>query len=317
MSDDKKVKKASFHRAYILQDGARRDPGEQPWLELLTSIAEKSIVDRTVDELIFEPTSLERGALLGMHRPINPDFMSRISSTDGKIADFLSTAVDSGEDGAAPERFANSTAVCFLPVGNVFAVSLGNTNAPRANNVASFLKEFLPPESPTAFWKTEPVVDDDEIRKLKEAKGLIEFSSRFSTARNLFSIDDSDSGIHAYAERMAAYIGGDIELSIEVKLAPSARSSTTKTKFLNLFKKDLPKLTGKNSGAKAKALMSEGVEEHLALVEHNLAEEFEISRLASESHQFSELLHALGDVSGEMETKVRQILEGGDSEQTT
>lgn len=313
MATNKKVKHAGFHRSYILQDGGRRDPGEQDWVKLLSRVAALSIEERTVNEVIFEPVPLSvTGTLLGMHKPINPDFMSTISSTGGKVTAFLKTTNDEEGSPGASDRFANSTAVCFLPVGNVFAVALGNTMAPRANQLAHFLDEFLPPDADGAFWKTEPLVDDDEIRKLREAKGLVEFSSRFNTTRNLFTADDDGSGVVSLGEKMAQRIGGDLEITIEVKLKPAARNRSVKQKLLDLLISDLPTLAAKGSKATAKALLSEGVEEELSLVEHNLAADFEIDSLLSESHQFSQLLQALGDVSAEMETKVKTILEGSD-----
>lgn len=314
MATEKKTKHAGFHRAYILQDGARRDPGEQDWADLLQRVAGLTIEERTVKEIVYEPASLlSGGTLLGMHKPINPDFMSTIDSKAGKIADLMKATddTDDGDDGPS-DRFANSTAVCFLPVGNVFAVALGNTMAPRAGQIAHFLDEFLPPEVKGAFWKTEALVDDDEIRKLRQAKGLVAFSSKFNTARHLFNVDDHGSGVVSFGERIAQRVGGDVEITIEVKLKPAARNTSVKQKMLDLLMSDLATLAGKGSNAKAKALMSQGIEEELSLVEHNLAADFEIDKLGSESHQFSELLQALGDVSAEMETKVKSILEGSD-----
>lgn len=311
---EKRVKHAGFHRAYVVQDGARKDPGEQEWRTLLEAVSRLDIEERTANDVIYEPSlHLSSGMLLGMHKPINPDFMSAINSKSGKVADLMQETRDNGEDeGEASNRFANSTAVCFLPVGNVFAVALGNQQAPRATQLAHFLDKFLPPEAQGAYWKTEPLVDDDEIRRLREAKGLVEFSSRFNTARNLFNAHEESSGVVSFGERIAQRIGGDIEISIEVKLKPAARNTSVKQKMLDLLMSDLPILAAKGSKGTAKALMADGIEEELSLVEHNLAAEFEIDRLESESHQFSELLQALGDVSAEMETKVKTILEGSD-----
>lgn len=315
-----KIKHAGFHRAYLLQDGARKDPGEQPWEELLQKVAELTMEERTVDGLIYEPTLLDRGTLMGMHKPLNPDFMSRIDSEAGSIADFMdrggATEAEGDNDQGAeagavkPERFANSTAVYFLPIGNVIAISLGNREAPRANRLAAFLDEFLPPESPNASWRIEALVDNDEILKLKEAKGVVQFSTRFNTSRNLFSEDAAQPGIYTFAEKMAAQIGGDLELTIDVKLTPEARNRSNKGKLMQMLMRDLPRLTGKDSKASAKALLEEGVEEQLSLVAHSLAADFEINKLAMESHQFSELLKALGDVGDEMHTRVKTILDG-------
>ena len=109
---------------------------------------------------------------------------------------------------------------------------------------------------------------------------------------------------------MAAQIGGDIELTIDVKLTPEARNRSNKGKLMQMLMRDLPRLTGRDSKASAKVLLEEGVEEQLSLVAHALAADFEINKLEKESHQFSELLKALGDVGAEMHTRVQAILEG-------
>lgn len=298
-----KTKNAYFYRAFIIVDGVRKYPGSQDWTGILDAVGGMSLEDRTLDGDIFEPARLPSGLLLGIHRPINTDFMSQIK--DGTVADLMQ-----GASGNA-DGFAYSTAVAFLNEANVFAISLGTNTSPRANTLAKFLDAFVPPEDQGAFWKVEPLVDDDEIRKLNKSVGLVEFSSKFTTARNLFDQGDGSIGLVSIGDKIADAIGGDVEITVEVKLSPAARTRrSAKEKLLNLFKGDIQRLAAKGSGAKAMAMVSEGVMENLSLVEHNLAAEFEMKLVGTESRQFTELLAALGNVSAEMEDKVNTILEG-------
>lgn len=307
MAPDVKVKNASFHRAYILKEAQRFEPALQDWLELLERLRSLPMADRTVDGIIFEPSVEDGVALMGMHKPINPDFMTSIDNKDGTVADLMKSNPGDGEDA---KGFAYSTALAFLKQANVFAISLGAQQSPRAPQLAKFLQEFLKPAQDGAYWKVEPLVDDDEIRQLKQSVGLLSLSSTFTTRRSLFEADDASTGVVSFGERMADRVGGDMEITIEVKLSPASRSKSVKTKFLDMVMGDLPRLSEKGSHAKVKAMISEGVEQELSLVEHSLAAEFEISKLSNESHQFSELLHALGNVSAEMEDRVKAILEG-------
>ncbi len=299
---NQKPKRAYFHRAYVLRDGKRQDPVERDWSDFLKRVGTVSFDKRTVNDHIFEPSQLTSGALLGIHKPINTDFMSQINSKVQSVEDMMKSSDE-------PEGFAYSTAIHFLGIYNVFALSRGDSHSPNANIVASFLDEFAPPGQ-GAFWKTEPVIDGDQLSKFRSATGVVSFSSKFSTARNLFTDDAPQTGISSLVDRVADYIGGDIEISINVKLPPESRSKSVKTKLLDLILKDLPRVAGKDSGATSKAVLADGMEEELSLVAHRLAEDFEITKLPQESHQFSELLKSLYDVSDAMQTRVKAIIEG-------
>lgn len=307
MAPEIKVKNASFHRAYMLKEAKRYEPPLQDWLTILERVSKLKMADRTVEGLIFEPSVEDGVPLMGMHKPINPDFMTTIDSRGGKISDYMTASAGDPDEA---KGFAHSTAVAFLKQGNVLAVSLGASASPRASQIAHFLQTFVPPSSSGAYWKVEPLVDDDEIRQLQQAVGLLQLSSTFTTRRSLFDAESATAGPVSLGEKIADRIGGDVEISIEIKLSPASRNKSVKTKFLDMLKRDLPRLTEKGSHAKVKAMISEGVEEELSLVEHNLAAEFEIKKLSSESHQFSELLQSLGNVSAEMEDRVNSILEG-------
>lgn len=297
------VKKALFFRAYLLKEGARFDPAERDWADLLKRVSKKDLADRTIDGIIFEPSLLDKGALLGIHKPLNTDFMSQIDRKVGSVEDLMTD-----QDDDSP-KFAYSTGVYFTGIDNVFALSAGNNQSPRANAVVEFLSTFAPPESGT-FWKSEPLMVEDEIKKLRASKGVVEFSSKFSTVRNLFDSTDDSTGIVGFADKVANRVGADVEIVITVRLPSQSRSQAAKSKLRSLLVGDLKTLAGKGTGAKAKALVEGGFEEELSLVAHGLAAEFEMDQFTSESHQFSVLMKSLMDVSASMDDRVRSILRG-------
>ncbi|WP_156380289.1 hypothetical protein [Arthrobacter sp. Soil762] len=304
MATDVVVKKAAFYRAYILKDAARQDPQERDWTAFLSGVAKLPFTERVIDDIVFEPSKFSDGWVLGIHKPINTDFMTRVNAKTGRIADLLDDP-EAGDGGLS-----HSTAVYFTGLGNVFALTGGGGNSsPRSNAVADFLQEFAPPAE-GSFWKTEPVMTKDQIEQLRASKGLVEFTSRFSTAQSLFTADDDDTGLVGFAEKLAVRVGGDLEISIQLRLPAESRNKSVKEKLRNLVLGDLPRLAGKGTGAKAKAVLAEGVEEEISLVAHRLAEDFEIGKLGPESRQFSELMQALLNVGAQMEDRVTTILEG-------
>lgn len=297
-------KKASFYRAYILKDAARQDPVERDWTAFLAGVAKLPFKKRVLNGVVFEPSKFDKGWVLGIHKPINTDFMTRVDPKTGRIADLLDDP-ELGDGGLS-----HSTAVYFTGIGNVFALTGGGGNSsPRANAVAAFLEEFAPPVE-GSHWAAEPVMTKDQIEELRSSKGLVEFTSRFSTARSLFTPEDDANGLVGFAEKIADRVGGDLEITIQVKLPAESRSKSVKEKLRNLVLGDLTRLAAKGTGAKAKALLGEGVEEEISLVAHRLAEDFEIGKLGPESRQFSELMQALLNVGAEMEDRVTAILEG-------
>ncbi|GAB2471206.1 hypothetical protein [Xylanimonas ulmi] len=298
-------KSVTFWRLWVLSQAQRRPPGDTNWTARLEAIAAHTLDERTVDGKIYDPRVSDGKALLGIHAPLKPDFMTTIDLKTKTVSDLMSD-----DDDSAP--FANSTAAMFLPPGNVVAVITGNQSSPKAQSVEKFLEELVP--LPTGDrWKIEPLMDHGQLVKLqKEAQGAVAFSSRFSTAVDLLSPEsEAPEGMVSFADRIASRVGGDIEVTIEIKLTPESRNRSTSKRMLDLIKGDVPRLVrDRGSKTKATAVLPGGVEEELELVAHRLAATVDIDETASESRRFSALLDYLTRVGGEMEGKVRELLEG-------
>jgi hypothetical protein len=298
-----KPKKATFFQAYLLRDGARADVHERDWNGFLSRVAKLPFEERVVDDYVFEPVQVEDVWALGIHKKLNTQFMSEIDPVAGKMADIL--------DGGSNRRgLAHATAVYFTGIDNVFSLALGGGMvSPQASAVATFLDTFAP-AGEGAHWKAEPLMQGDDIRKLRNSRGMSLFKTKFSTKRSLFDAGSAQVGISTFASQIADRIGGDVEVEITVKLEPEARGQANLKNFLSLVVPDLGMLTAKGTGAHAKVKTQEGDEEMLSLVAHRLAPEFEIPSLGTNSHQFSELVFALINVSATMEAKVKEILTG-------
>lgn len=298
------VKKASFFQAVILLDGKKQHPPARDWNKDLKEIATSTkLKDRKLEDRIFDPVEVGGQYLLGIHKPLKTDFMSTIDEDASSVTDFLET------DDSPASRFAQSSAVLFTRHNHIFAIALGHQHGPRQASVQAFLTKYFPP-GPGAHWVIEPFMDKAQLQKLQKAKGLIEFSTNFTTQRDLFVEDEAEEGVVSFAERLANAVGADVEVKVQVSLPAGHRGVASRKGLLSVFRRDMRRTTASGSNAKARAVIEEGVEEELSLVAHKLAEEFELPELGSERRQFSNLLAGLQSVSAEMDDRVRQIIEG-------
>lgn len=298
-----RTRHVTFYRAVILKDGAKIFPTEPDWEDSLKRIAKRPLSERKVEGLIFDPVEVHGQHLLGIHKPMNTQFMSSIDEEAATVTDLLES-----NDGSR-RRFAQSSAVLFTGLGHVFALALGHQHAPRHTAVETFLTHYFPLPA-GEHWTIEPFLDRAKILKLKAAGGVVEFSTKFTTKRDLFTLDDPKDGIVTYAERVAAAVGSDLEVKIQITLPKEYRGQESRRRMKDVVMRDLTRTTGEGSRARAVAMVSEGVEEELSLVAHKLAAEFELPELGSEQRQFSNLMAGLQSVSTELQDRVKELLEG-------
>jgi hypothetical protein len=300
-----KEKTVAFYQVTLNAQATVRVPVVD-WAEALQLVAELPMEERTHDGTTIYDPHLSPGALpvLGVHELLNPAFMSRIGEKG--ITDLMDEA--EAEDQG---HFANSTGIAFLPIGNVVGVVTGDARSPRPPKVITdFLTRHIP-QGPGVHWMARPVMDTNKIARLRdESSGVVAFESRIRTVRDLFKPSDGD-GVAMFADQLAERLGGDVVIDISVSLAPEARSRTVTQRFKDLVVGDLPRVAqDPDSKSKVKALLGDGVQETLDLVAHRLTATFEIDVAVRESLRFSALIDNLKDVSGSMEDRVKQLLEG-------
>lgn len=299
----KKPKTVSFYQVRLLAE-ARAYPPKVEWAEAVARVAALPMAERTHDRVVYDvpPTSGD-APIVAVHEVLDPAFMSRIGSES--ITDLMGEA-----EAADAGRFANSTAIAFLPVGNAVAVIKGGTSSPRPPAVIKqFLERHLP-QGENVHWDAQPLLDRAKIKQFREeAKGAVGFSSRIRTVRDLFSPDESD-GIAKYADQLAQRTHGDVIIDISVRLAPESRTGRARRALRDMVLNDLPRVVNDPSTrAKVFAVLDGDVEEELSLVAHRLAAKVEIDQSTTESRLFSALLAHLEDVSATMEDRVREIVE--------
>jgi hypothetical protein len=271
------------------------------WVESLEGALEASWSERSVGGKFYDLDVDGRTVVLGIHKPIDTDFMTSLDEEAERVSDLLVADADS------PGLF-YSTAAIFMPQGGVVGVALGGTKSPRYQSIPPFLEAFWPQED--GEWRIEPLMDGDQIEALRrDAKGALELSTRFSTRRSVFSVD-GEFGLVSMGDQVAETIGADIDVEIRISLSPESRGAASKSRMLELINESLPRISAKENKTKAVVLLEGGVEEELELVTHRLAATVEVDDSVSESMLFSVLVQHLKDVSGSMEDRVQEILEG-------
>jgi hypothetical protein len=305
-----KEKRVAFWQVHVLDQAQRRTPVVD-WRELMQGIAGLDMSELRHDDIVYDPHLTDDAVLLGVHEILNPAFMSQIDLAGKTITDLMDdheSTTESEQD--APPALANSTALCFLPVGNAVAVVTGSATSPRPPKVITDFLNAHAPQGKGAVWVAEAIMDRADITRFKEeSQGVVRFEATINTVREVFRPDDSH-GVARYADELADRTGGDVIVDIVVRLPPEARSRSVKARLGDLVRDDLERIVANpKSKAKVTALLPGGVEEELNLVASRLGATIEVDPKATESLRFSTLLDHLEEVSVEMEEKVRELLE--------
>lgn len=295
-------KKAGFFQVHALVDGAKSAP-EIPWARALENLAELAHSERFHDSTLYELHRLSDGAVpvVGVHRGLKPDFLTSIG--EGSVEDAIESAVK-GRDG---RRLAHSTAIAILPDLNVVAVATGDASSPRAPAVVEeFMNLFVAGDTK---WRVTPLPDPDKIEALKAAEGIVQFSTKMTTVRNLFT-PESTTGVTALADELAAKLGGDIEIDILVRLSKEAKvHQGIRSKFLRYVLADLPRVaTDPKNRPKAIAVQANGFTEELNLTAERMSIDVPLSQVDLAERRFSDLVSALRNVTGEQEARIKSIL---------
>lgn len=285
-----------------MKDGVKIHPPTRDWNGELEELKLKTnLKDRLIEGLYFDPVRVSNGFLLGVHKPLKTNFLSTIDAETDSISDVLADELG--------DSYAHSSAVMFTGHNHIFALALGHTNAPRHTCIEKFLSTYYPrPQG--EHWVIEPFMDKAKIKQFQGAKGAIDFSTKFTTKRDLLDDDLAENSLTHIGDQIAEAIGSDVEIKISISLPEGYRNAMSMKSLQQFMKRDLRVTTAAGTNAKARTLISEGVEEELHLVAHKLAAEFDLPQISSERQQFSQLLEGLHSVREEMNNRVKDLTEG-------
>lgn len=295
-------KKALFFQVFALQDGATSVP-PIPWGAALENLRALSYDERLHEGTLYELHRLSDEAMpvIGVHKGLKHDFLTSIG--EASVEDALEGSVRD-RDG---NLLAHSTAIAVLPDLNVVAVTRGSMSSPQAPGVVEeFLKRFVASDTK---WYVSPLPDPDKIEALRQAQGVVEFSTKMTTVRNLFTPDDA-TGVIALGDQFAEKLGGDIEIEIVVKLSKEARVNRgVRARFRRFVLADLPRVaTDAKNRPKALAMLPDGMTQELNLTAEKMSIDVNLAPTDLAERRFSDLVNALRNVVGEQQTRIRDIL---------
>ena len=283
MVEEHKAKSVKFFQIGFSSRGSIDLPTEFDWTPILSNLRNRHGKNRLIEESWY--TTNGDQSSFGMHKILSDEFLSRVSENDGTIEDHV-------RDVDADQQLAKSTAVIVFPGTRYFAVVFGQMHAPHQSRVAS-LATAATPLDPGAHWIVKPVIDESRLKKLKSAKGVTQFSSKFPTQRDLLDPDPEIFGPGAASDRMAESLGGDLVMNVDMELTGYAsQQQNVVEKFKKTILKDFRHLVGPKSDAKATIISDDGKREIINLVESDLAMDLEIS-LSSQTPRFTDLMTLL------------------------
>lgn len=302
MSQSTTTKTASFYHFFLMRDGARDASVAIDWAALLQWVEKKELEDRIFDGVIYDCAHEKLPFMLAMHEPLDSAYLSVINRKDGNIRDAMDEAEDSGNE------FAHSTAVAFMRNStNCAAISKGKSESPTHKAIERLLTEALDQGDGTS-WHSEPVVEHAEVEALLKANGATRFAGTILTNADLLN-QSTSTGIYSHISGMADVAGGDLEVTIGIKLQPGSNNQTSRSKMRNMVESIAERFV---PGRRASATIddADGIRRAISLTTHNVSEQFEIETSARGSILFSELMVELSHVRGMLEDRIKEILEG-------
>ena len=300
-------KKILFYRLVMIGPEGEHPVKQQDWSYNLGSLPD-SIEDRTYADVVFDPRLNESLPCLGMHKPINSDFMSRLDPKTATITDIIDSN-DSDETIDNPP--AHSTAVAFLPRWNAVGICKGSgPSSPGGSALVEMLNIQLPLDG-KAKWKLIPIMDLPQIsRFIREAGGASCFEAAFITTKDLFYEDSK--GIFSMADDVSDKIGADVKIDIKITLPAEARQNwTINQRMLGFIKDSLPRLGQVRGRAKARAQeTSLSVPEEFSFVTQKYGVTVDADEQGMPSHRFSELVGEVARASDQAQTRLETLLGG-------
>lgn len=303
-------KKVFFYRLMMSKNGAKLPVEPVDWASKLTQYqlqqskaAQDEDAERTLPKqgVVFSVHAIEESRVLGIHKPINTAFMTRIGADGQEIIDLMNQA---GSEGGL---FAHSSSAYFFPFGNFIGIVRGSNSSPGHTSLIELATEIAPLKDKGAHWICEPIMVPGMRKELERADGIDWFTTSFSSHRDLFE-PEAAVGPYLYAKLLGEEVGADIEVKLEVRLTSDSNTKAQRRSLKSVLLRALPQLAPAQRKLQARASSGEGSREMLDLIAHRLTASFEVEDSVGESKSFTRLLEHLASVSGAMEDRLKEYL---------
>lgn len=263
-----------------------RSAGEPNWNTFLRMLAEEDPDDRVVDGIYFEPHEVGPNLVLGVYKPVNMKFMTRLNEKG--------SAVDLELDQSGPLRLAHASCVLFSNSTSSIGVLKGHRQAPGAAEVERLLRDRFLLDGKWS-WSIQPIVQAAQIDALRKAKGVFGFRTRLVPAPEaLFSMGSDDkyklSDMH---RKISSAVGAEVDMDLGIKVARGFRSQDVGRKLRDYILSDIDETVGISKVGSADILSHDNIRETVNLARHNMAIHVEIAQRQDDSIRFSQLVEAI------------------------
>lgn len=206
----------AFYEVVVADSAEHRRVEQFHWSEFLAGLARTSLAGRTVEiekTLVGNVVTYEDEDHLLLHRAKDAgEWLAVMNWNTGEWRELEDRAV---------EGYLETSAVCFLPFGNIIGIIRGSNSAPTHKDVERWLNELKP------FTGTSLVVralmSQSEVERLRTADGASRVEIRIGSHK-LSALQDR-RGRLARVLRMAGEEYGDIDVTVIISV-PRGKART-------------------------------------------------------------------------------------------
>jgi hypothetical protein len=298
-----------FYEVVVEKGGELLRVGQFPFVGALAAIAPVPVAARRWE-------GLEQDLIGTVHTVEDEDHLLLHRVKDG--GEWLAVMnLETGDwhelESKAKEGYLDTSAIVFLPYGNVVGMMQGATSAPSHKSLEGWLRGLK------VFGDTplvvRPLVSQAEVERLKGADGASRVEIRIG-AHQTEALSKRQGRLAQFLQRATADYG-DLRVTVTISVPPGGARAEDRRRLLNDLRDLEDVMPGAADVAKARLVYSDaGGEEYGRLaefVEHHITAKRRVSAVDDEGNsiRLSEALRVITDAAVEHEDELRRAADVG------
>jgi hypothetical protein len=276
------------------------------WQRLMSAVARASLAERTLEldrRIIGQTYTYEEEDHLLLHRVKDPgEWLARI--------DFDTEELETIEQ-RANEGYLDTSAICFLPYGNLVGMMEGSPSAPSHKSLEAWLREIKPFDD--SFPVVRPVMVHAALERLRQATGITTVEIRLGQSRS--AVLAEKQGRLARHLRALSEDYGDIRVQLRLSVPRGKANNQDRMDLLSDLSEIADVVPDSADVARAGLIFTEGDTEGRAqlteLVEHQITSKRRVPAFDEDGNsiRISGAVRAILDAAGENEPDLQQAVE--------
>jgi hypothetical protein len=292
-----------FYEVVIQKGGEQVRCDQFPFPSALAGIAAASVTHRRWDgplqTLIGTVHTVEQEDHLLLHRV--KDGGEWLAVMDLETGDWHEL------ESKAKEGYLDTSAIVFLPYGNVLGMMQGATSAPSHKSLESWLRGLKVFGNEQILVR--PLVSSAEVERLKGADGASRIEIRIG-AHKTEALSKREGRLAQFLQRATADYG-DLRVTVTISVPPGGARAEDRRRLLEDLRDLEDVMPGAADVAKARLVYSDGGGEEYGrlaeFVEHHITAKRRVSAVDEEGNsiRLAEALRVIGDAAIEHEDELR------------